>query len=491
MSKALYQTAAIKQLEKIAMSQGITEAMLMERAGEAAWGYFQTVWPDVRKVTVCCGGGNNGGDGFVVARLARRSGCDVKIISVGSYKNQSETARHMQQQCQDLGINIVPFTKGYQINDTDIIVDAILGTGLSSPLSGDVLDAVIAMNESQIPIFALDVPTGINADTGEVMGAAVNAKQTITFIALKVGLVTGPALNHIGNLLLATLNLPQVKPRPTPIAAMYDSAPLFLPKRQRDSHKGLFGHVVIIGGNYGMPGAPRIAAAAALRSGAGRVTVITRHEHAITMNIGMPEIMCTGVGSIADMPENIESATVWVIGPGLGHDQWTTNMMNYVLKQKAPLVIDADGLRWLAKNSITPRDNWVLTPHPGEVAALLNIQTEEIQRNRLNAAIALQQRYGGVAILKGAGSIIATKDNFPHICVNAGNSGMASAGMGDSLSGIIAALIAQQLPLFEAATLAVWVHARAGDLAAAEGGERGLLASDLLPHVRKLLNKQI
>lgn len=487
MSKALYQTSAIKQLEKIAMAHGISEAMLMEKAGEAAWSYLQSVWPLARRITVCCGGGNNGGDGFVVARLARRSGYDVKILLVGSFKNQSDTAQQMQKLCQEIDINMVPFTKGYQISESDVIIDAIIGTGLSKSLNGDTLDAVQAMNQANIPIFSLDVPTGINADTGEVMGAAINAKQTITFIALKVGLVTGPALNHIGSLLLATLNIPKSDNMPKPSAIMYDTSPVSLLKRPRDSHKGMFGHVVIIGGNYGMSGAPRITAAAALRVGAGRVTIITRPEYAALANLSMPEILSAGVDSIADMPKSVESATILAVGPGLGLDRWATSMMSFVLKHQIPIVVDADGLRWLAKHP-TKRDNWILTPHPGEASVMLGVSHDEIQADRLKAAIALQKKYGGIVVLKGAGSIIALPDELPRICVNTGNPGMASAGMGDSLTGIIAALLAQRLTAVDAAELGVWVHAKAGDLAANEGGERGLLASDLLPYLRKLLN---
>lgn len=487
MSKALYQTGAIKQLEKLAMEQGLTEVMLMERAGDAAWSYLQRIWPDAKRITIFCGGGNNGGDGFVVARLARRAGFDVKIFCVGSYKDQSPTAQQMQQQCQKLGISMVAYTPSMDIKECDVIVDAIVGTGLTRPLTGVILEAVKAINHTRLPVLALDVPTGINADTGEAMGNGIYARHTITFIALKVGLVTGPALNFIGSLSLATLNFNHSDSKPAPAAIMYDKPPVFLLRRPRDSHKGMFGHVAIVGGNYGMSGAPRIAAGSALRSGAGLVTVITRPEHAATMNIMMPEIMCTGIDGVTDMPPSLESATTWAIGPGLGHDRWAGNMMHFVLKQKLPVVIDADGLRWLSKHP-SKHDNWILTPHPGEAAALLDIDSTKIQTDRLKAAKELQRRYGGMVILKGAGTVIAYPDELPRICVNTGNPGMASAGMGDCLTGIIAALLAQRVPPNEATALGVWVHGKAGDLAAADGGERGLLASDLLPYIRKLLN---
>ncbi|MFN7096079.1 MAG: NAD(P)H-hydrate dehydratase [Gammaproteobacteria bacterium] len=487
MSKALYQTEAIKELEESAISQGITEDILMERAGEAAWTYLRRIWPQVRRIAVFCGGGRNGGDGFVVARLAKEANCEVTIITVGDYSKQPASAKQMQQRCVNLNIKTQSLDEPFRFQEVDLIVDAILGTGLSRALSGEVLTAVKTINTLRLPILALDVPTGINSDTGEVMGAAVYARHTITFIGLKMGLVSGPALNYIGTLSLATLNIQPDILSPASVAVMYDKPTVTLLKRPRDSHKSLFGHVVIVGGNYGMPGAARIAASAALRAGAGLVTVITRPEYAAVMNAIMPEIMCLGIDKQADLPEHLASATVWVIGPGLGHDRWAGNMMHHVVRQKAPIVIDADGLRWLAKHHTT-HANWILTPHPGEAAELLDMSTAEVQADRLTAAKAIQQRYGGVIILKGAGSIIAFPEGPPRVCVNIGNPGMASAGMGDCLTGVIAALVAQRVPANEAAALAVWVHAKAGDLAAAEGGERGLLASDLLPHIRKLLN---
>lgn len=263
--------------------------------------------------------------------------------------------------------------------------------------------------------------------------------------------------------------------------------PYRLPKRDRNSHKGLFGHIVVIGGNLGMSGAPRITAAAALRAGAGRVTLITRPEHAALANITFPELMCLGVESSLDIPTEFESASIFAVGPGLAQDAWAENMMQYALSKQTPLVIDADGLNYLAKHK-TKRNNWILTPHPGEAARLLNTKTTHIQADRLKAVNELQQNYGGVSILKGAGTLVAAENEPTHLFDQVGNPGMASPGMGDCLTGIIAALVGQHLSLSDAARLGVWVHAKAGDMAAQKGGERGLLASDLLPFIRELLN---
>lgn len=267
---------------------------------------------------------------------------------------------------------------------------------------------------------------------------------------------------------------------------MDKSLPVSLPKRAKDSHKGLFGHLWIIGGNDGMAGAPRITAAAALRAGAGRVTLLTRPEYAPFANIVMPELMCLGVNKLSELPAHLAAPTVLAIGPGLGQDEWTTDMMQFALQQTCPLIVDADGLNWLAKHP-HKQQHWILTPHVGEAAALLHTDTASIQADRQLAAQALQQQYGGVIVLKGAGTLVAAAAGYTEV-FNVGNPGMASPGMGDALTGIIAALVAQHLALKEAAGLGVWIHGTAGDRAAAAGGERGLLASDLLPYIRLLVN---
>lgn len=265
-----------------------------------------------------------------------------------------------------------------------------------------------------------------------------------------------------------------------------DAIPVKIPARPLDSHKGMFGHVVVIGGNDGMGGAPRITAETSLRSGAGRTTLITRPKHIASANANLPELMCAGMGIFSRMPRLVNSATVWAIGPGLGKGYWAHRLMRYVLKQPQPIVVDADGLRWLARN---PRkhNNWILTPHAGEAAALLGVTPAIVQQNRVKAAERLQHKYGGVVILKGVNTIVTGSTQAPWICLDAGNPGMASPGMGDCLTGLVAALVAQHLSLQEAAILGVWIHAKAGDIAAADG-QRGLLASDLLPHIRKLVN---
>lgn len=262
----------------------------------------------------------------------------------------------------------------------------------------------------------------------------------------------------------------------------------YLVPRERNSHKGDFGRVLVIGGDYGFSGAPRMAAEAALRVGAGLVSVATHPEHAAVLNVSRPEIMCHGVRSANKINGLLDKANVVAIGPGLGTGAWGQELLDYVLKSGKTIVADADALNILAeKDQPIKRENWVLTPHPGEAGRLLKITSQNVQCDRNASAIKLQQIYGGVVVLKGAGSIIVAPNEQPVTCEH-GNPGMATAGMGDVLTGVIAGLIAQQIPISDAAKLGVLIHAMAGDMAAEEGGERGMLAMDLMPFLRKLMN---
>lgn len=260
----------------------------------------------------------------------------------------------------------------------------------------------------------------------------------------------------------------------------------FLPPRQREAHKGHFGHVLIVGGDYGMPGAVRMAGESALRTGAGLVSIATRPEHISAIIASRPELMCHGITKATELEGLFKRATTLVLGPGLGRSAWSQELFACVMQSELPLVIDADGLFWLSQFELS-RENWVLTPHPGEAANLLQTTNHAIQENRVGALGMLQQQYGGVIVLKGAGTLVLGKSHQPHICPS-GNPGMATGGMGDILSGIIAALIAQGIELEIAAQIGVSIHAQAGDRIAHMSGERGMLATDLLPYIRELVN---
>lgn len=337
--------------------------------------------------------------------------------------------------------------------------------------------------------MAIDVPTGLHAGSGAVMGAAVVADCTVTFVGRKQGLYLGQGPDHAGKIYFDDLGIP-----PAVVATAEPSLELFsgtalarlLRPRPATAHKGSFGHVVIIGGNHGMGGAVRLAAEAALRAGAGLVSVITRPDNVTAVTAYRPELMCHGSAQGELTADLLNRATVLAIGPGLGRDDWAERLLAAVLAAPQPKVLDADALNLLATQPVR-RDDWILTPHPGEAARLLGSDTATVQAGRLEALTALGQRYGGVSILKGRGTLVGESGHRPYL-IDGGNPGMASAGMGDVLTGLTAGLLAQYpAAQHRVAAAAAWVHAAAGDRAARQG-ERGLIATDLLGEIRSCLN---
>ncbi|MGH8312796.1 MAG: NAD(P)H-hydrate dehydratase, partial [Gammaproteobacteria bacterium] len=331
----------------------------------------------------------------------------------------------------------------------------------------------------------VDIPSGLSADSGAILGAAVRASVTQTFIGLKAGLFTGEGPSCIGALEFDTLKVPARTFEGVPPRARLLDAHVPLQRRARAAHKGDFGHVLVIGGDHGMGGAPRLSAEAALRSGAGLVSVITRPQHVAGFLAGLPEAMVRGVEDAAEAAALFERATVIAVGPGLGQGEWGQRLLKRVLEMPLPLVVDADALNLLAAQPRT-RGNWILTPHPGEAARLLKQSVAAVQQDRLQAAARIAEKYRAIVVLKGAGSIVAADGETPAIC-RYGNPGMAAPGTGDALTGVIAALVAQGLTLAEAAQAGVQAHALAGDCAA-KAGERGLLARDLIAKLRTVLN---
>lgn len=483
----LYQSCQIRNLERLAIATAsIDDNGLMLLAGKAAFNALIARWPEVKFITVCCGEGNNGGDGFVIAQLAHEYGLKVTVYSVGESTQLRGAAARAAKSCQ---VPIQSFPKVIHFKG-DIIIDALLGSGLSGKVKSPYAEIIETINQASQPKLAVDVPSGINVDTGEVQGCAVKADLTITFIGFKQGLYTNQAPAYCGDLLLNDLNFTdslflQVQPK-TYLLEWQHLQRSLLPKRERDSHKGTYGHVLIVGGDYGMGGAVRMAAEAAARVGAGLVTVATRLEHISVVSGSRPELMCHQVAEAKDLEPLIDRAVVLVVGPGLGKSEWAKSLLNKLLDTKLPKVLDADSLTLLAEHPLQ-RDDWILTPHPGEASRLLGVTCQDIQRNRFKAVTALQKKYHGVIVLKGVGTLIKGDSETIYVCP-VGNPGMASGGMGDILSGVIGGLLAQRLSLSKATELGVFIHSLAADCAAEEGGERGLLASDLLPHLRLLVN---
>lgn len=482
---SLYRTAQIKTLEQRASYEyRISGFELMTRAGAAVFDCLKNRWPNARNVTVVCGGGNNAGDGYLVAYLARNAGLNVKVyalINPDWLKGDALTA--YRQYLEHNGEVII-----YQPDSAiagDIIVDAIFGTGLDRPIGGLHQTAIAAINAGKAKVLAVDIPSGLSADTGQILGCGVKADCTVTFIGLKQGLFTGYAADYCGDIRYAALGLPDALLKTEPPSALRITGQAW-PRRARSAHKGDHGHVLVIGGDAGYSGAARLAGKAALRVGAGLVSIATRSAHAALLNIDRPELMCHGVESAEQLEPLLTKADVVVLGPGLGQSDWAKTLFGAAIAINKPLIVDADGLNLLAKLP-DQKHNWILTPHPGEAARLLATSTATVQQDRFAAAEALQSRYGGIVILKGAGTLVASETDVA--VATTGNPGMAGGGMGDVLAGLIAGLVAQGMSLNDAARQGVHIHGLAADLAAAKDGERGLLANDLMPYLRRLVNR--
>ncbi|MBK1719402.1 NAD(P)H-hydrate dehydratase [Thiocystis violacea] len=483
---ALYRAEQVRHLDRIAIEEhGIPGIELMNRAGAVAYRVLRERWPNARRIAVLAGVGNNGGDGYVVARLARASGLGARVLQIGDLDRPRGDAAESLAAYRAVGGAVEPY-QGLP-RDIDVYVDALLGIGLERPVEGLWAEAIKAINSQSVPVLALDIPSGLHADTGRVMGVAVRATVTVTFIGLKQGLFIGEAADYRGEILFSALEIPAVVYSREILSVRridWTQQRRSLPPRSRIAHKGDFGHLLVIGGAPGLSGAVRLAGEAALRSGAGLVTIATHPRHADWLNLGRPELMVTGVERAEDLDPLLERADVVAIGPGLGRSDWGRALWERVRALSIPLVVDADALNLLAETACLGAD-WILTPHPGEAARLLGVTTAEVERDRLEAARLLCERFGGVVVLKGSGTLVWGSSHRPPAVCGDGNPGMATAGAGDVLTGVIAALRGQGLEAEEAACAGVSLHAAAGDVAARRG-ERGLIASDIIAALRDL-----
>lgn len=489
MPRELWTAAQVRELDRRAIDDhGIAGRELMERAGAAALDALLQRWPASRSITVVCGAGNNGGDGYVVARRAQRAGIGVRVLTLVEPDRLRGDAALACADFRQAGGDIGRWDGRGDPGGDGPIVDALLGTGLDRELEGAPRAAVEAINSAARPVVSLDMPSGLHADTGRIMGDAIRADLTVCFIGLKLGLFTGRGPAFAGDVVFAGLGVPaRLEEGLEPAARRLDTPLLgdWLSRRPRDAHKGHFGHVLVIGGDVGMAGAARLAGEAALRAGAGLVSVATRPGHLAAVLAGRPELMCHGVDGADALGGLLARATVVAAGPGLGRSSWGRGLLSAALASGLPCVLDADALNLLSES---PRrfDRWVLTPHPGEAGRLLGSDSSAVEADRPAAARALRARYGGVAVLKGAGTLVCGAGDSLWLC-DRGNPGMASGGMGDVLTGIIAGLAAQMGDLERAAAAGVLVHALAAD-DAARRGERGLVATDLLEALRPWVN---
>jgi ADP-dependent NAD(P)H-hydrate dehydratase / NAD(P)H-hydrate epimerase len=485
----LYSTAQVRALDAYAIETlGIPGYTLMKRAGEAALRYMRTRFPVAHRIVIVCGAGNNGGDGYVLARFAQAAGLTVTTLAATSPDSLRGDARQAYEDLRASGVQVHSYAAD-RLAEGEVIVDALLGTGLHGPAREEVARVIRDINDSARPVLAVDVPSGLDSDTGVPLGDTVRADCTITFVGLKTGLFIGNGPEFAGTVFFDDLEIAadQAGAPPARLERILDTAiQQALPRRARSSHKGDFGRVLIVGSGVGMPGAVRLAGEACLRVGAGLVTVAVAPENVPAIAAGRPELICLPLADAAGLNEAFERTDVIAIGPGLGRTPWARSVLDRALGAGKPLVIDADALNIVAECRTPGREDWVLTPHPGEAARLLDTDTVEIQRDRLAALDRLVTRYRGTVVLKGAGTLVGAPGRTPALCER-GNPGMATAGTGDVLTGTIAGILAQCRNAWLAARVGVLVHAMAGD-AAARSGERGLLASDVARELHNCVN---
>jgi hydroxyethylthiazole kinase-like uncharacterized protein yjeF len=498
-SARLYTAEQVRRLDESAIeAHGIPATDLMERAGQSVFDNIREVFPAASNWLIFCGGGNNGGDGYVVARLAREAGISVNVCALKSTEAMSGNAATVANRWHEAGGQ----TQAWPVSDLgnyDLLVDALLGTGISGAPQGDFAAAIKLMNESGSTLVAVDIPSGLNADTGNVMGQAVEARLTTTFIGHKRGLYTADGPDHCGLIKYSDLETPDSVRESVPDSGFLVRENIigeYLRPRKRNSHKGSYGWLLGIGGNSSMSGAVRLCGESALRSGAGKVTLATSPEHAALVNLACPELMVRGVRKGKELKTLLKQVNVIVIGTGLGQTSWSEDLFKTCVRTEHPIVLDADGLNILARlypdmgqSKALPRGRWILTPHPLEAGRLLGCGADEVQQDRVGTAQRLADQFDATIILKGCGTVIAEPGGRYAICP-LGNPGMASAGTGDVLAGVVSAMVAQNLSLWDAAITGVVVHAHAGDLAARAIGQRGLIASDIIDNLPAVLNPE-
>ena len=521
--RQLYTAQQVRELDRLIIEQlPIASLKLMRRAASVVFSAICQRWPQLRRLVVFTGAGNNGGDGYYVAMLAAAEGIKVQVLECAEPERLRDDAASARIQALAAGVSCRPCDVLQELlsarfpQDT-VLVDAILGTGFKGPLRSAHESVIEWMNGAGLPVVAVDVPSGVNCDTGYVGSIAVQASMTVCLGGGKQGLFTGKAPDHTGEIVFHDLGMPELVKKSeqarSPASSRLDvyAISACLPPRPATAHKGLCGNVLVVGGDLGYGGAALMAAEAAARAGAGTVALLTRSQHVTAALTRRPEIMVRGV----DEPDGhgseqllalMQRARVIVLGPGLGHSSWSHSLLRQVLEfagAHLPVVLDADALNLLAEYAaqgdgldfVMPAGSsqWVLTPHPGEAARLLESAVAQVEADRFAAAAALQSRWGGAVVLKGAGSVLCTQHELTgsallEVCTE-GNPGMASGGMGDVLAGLIGGLLAQGLSPAQALRCGVCIHGEAADMAAAENGERGLLATDLMLPIQAQVNR--
>ncbi len=491
----LYTARQVRALDQAAVGAGIPGQVLMERAGEALLHVLCSQWPDWRRLhlAVVAGPGNNGGDGYVLARFLRELGGSATLLTVGDHSRLRGEAAEAACRWQRAGGEVSEANEASLSAGYNLFVDALLGTGLDRPVGSPFREVLEAIERLSVPVLAVDIPSGLSADTGRVFGTALSATATVTFGGLKRGLVTANGPDYTGQVWIEGLGIPEESREEVPASGrLLTAGSLSLRSRPRNSHKGHFGHVVIIGGSPGMAGAAAMAGWSAFRAGCGRVTCCVTPETRTTVAGFYPELMTSVWGEGQSLPEGLfETASSLAIGPGLGQSPEARATLGQACECDCPLVIDADGLNGLAqepdlaervRQRTTPT---VLTPHPGEASRLLGLTVSEVEADRFAGAARLADSFNAICCLKGVGTIVAQPQGY-YAVNTTGNPGMSIAGQGDILTGVIAAQLAQGRLAYESACLGVWAHGAVGDRLARTRGPFGFSATecaDSLPEI--------
>lgn len=501
--------AEMRALDQLTIEGGTPGHVLMERAGTGATKALLELFPYMRRkgrrALICAGKGNNGGDGFVIARLLRNRGVQTDVVLFGRADEvKGDAARNLRSYRRGrTAVREVTGADGLDplvtcLQRADIVIDAIFGTGLSSEVRAPHAAAIELVNASGVPVFAVDIPSGLHADTGHPLGTSIQAEATATFGFAKVGQVLYPGASYCGDLIVVDIGISAAAAAERPAVTWLldrDGAARLVPTRRPDAHKGDCGHLLVVAGSFGKTGAAQLVTRAALRAGAGLVTLVGPASLYSVYASGVLEAMTQTLpdrdGQIRfdshRLQDLVEGKSAVVIGPGVGtHDGARQTVRWLLAKSNVPVVLDADALTCVAgkiESLSAARAPAILTPHPGEMARLLGADSSTVQADRVGVARRFAEEHRCVLVLKGARTVVAEPSS--HAWVNpTGNPGMASGGMGDVLSGVIGGLLAQGLSPAEAARLGVYVHGAAADRAALEGGENGLIASDVIAGLR-------
>lgn len=491
----------MQSIDRISIDEyGILGTVLMENAGRAVAEHAAALGAE--SYAVLCGKGNNGGDGSVAARHLFNMGKKVTLMLIGKPDELSNDAKNNFQTAQKIGISTVIGLNKKILKESDIIIDALLGIGAKGAPAGEIKKAISAINDSKKTVIAVDVPSGINADSGAVEGECVHADLTVTFGLLKIGLVCYPAAQYAGKVKVCDISFaPQAVLRQNIEVFTVDCA--VIPKRERLSHKGTFGKVLAICGSAEYTGAAYLSATAALKSGCGLVTLGVPQSISGIMAQKLTEVITMPLGDINGklsagciplIADAIKECSSIICGCGLGQsDDITEAVMHIISESKKPIVLDADGINAIAGHKdILKKKNCdiIITPHIGEMSRLTGRKTEYIMNNFMPVAKDFAREYNVITVLKGANTVIALPDGKIYINTK-GNSGMATAGSGDVLAGIIGSFVAQGLPPWQAAVSGVYIHSSAGDMAAKKLGEHGMIAGDILDNIPYVIREEV